>query len=159
MFSKNILKIMLHDIESGIVPVNLNNLDFFKILVTNSLRMGHDNNNIEIASITPGLWMGQFLDKNYDKITYVSKNTNFHILKFESGEIYSKSYATTNLDLNSDEELDNFMNSGKWKKLVLFSICKYIDLKTMKTSYKLRYADITEKYEVIDNKINNILEK
>jgi hypothetical protein len=45
----------------------------------------------------------------------------------------------------------------KFKKLVMFSITKFVDLETMTSKYTVRLADITEKYEERDNIINEIL--
>lgn len=142
-----------------IYPISEYNLEGLKILFDTSMRMGGGGNiNVEVATVSPSLWMGDFLDKHWDKISYVTTTPNFSIIKIRSNEMVSCSYRTDTISFDSDEELDTFFNDGKWKKFVLFSINKYVDLRTLKSSYIVRYADITEKFEIRDNKINSILD-
>ena len=61
------------------------------------------------------------------------------------------------LDLRNQQAVNDFFEKGRWKTFVLFSIIKYVDLVNLSTSYRVRYADITEKYEERDNKIEEIL--
>ena len=61
------------------------------------------------------------------------------------------------IEFKSDDELDNFFNEKKFRKLVMFSITKSVDLETMNSRYTVRLADITEKYEERDMKIEEIL--
>jgi len=82
---------------------------------------------------------------------------SFNILKVENNQIISKNYNCLTKEFESDELINEFFEKGRWKTFVLFSIIKYVDLVNLSTSYRVRYADITEKYEERDNKIEEIL--
>lgn len=139
-------------------PVSESNLEGIKILIDTSMRMGiNDNNNVTIATISPSLWMGDVLDKHWQKISYVCSMPVFEIIKIEGSNIVAKSYRVGEVIFKTDEEMDTFFNMGIWKKFVIFSMVKYADLVNMTTYYKVRYADITEKFEERDAKITEIL--
>jgi hypothetical protein len=55
-----------------VYPIGENNLEGIKVLIDNCYRMGSDNNNVRMATIDPSLWLGQFLDKHWSKISYVT---------------------------------------------------------------------------------------
>lgn len=142
----------------SVYPISEYNLEGVKILIDNCLRMGkEDNNNVIMATVDPSLWLPEFLDKHWNKISYVSNNPSFGITKVEGGRIILKNYRVDSIKFDTDEEIDEFFNKGKWKKFVLFSIVKHANLSIMKTHYSIRYSDITEKFEERDNKINEIL--
>jgi hypothetical protein len=142
----------------SIYPISEYNLEAIKYLIENCSRSNQENINVRIATIDTSLWLGDFLDKYWNKISYVCTLPSFDVLKVEGNKIVTKTYRVGSKDFHSDAELDSFFNEGKWKKFVIYTITKYADLSTMKTFYNIRYADITEKYEVRDNKINSILE-
>jgi len=141
----------------SVYPVGENNLEGVKILIDSCFRMGGDNNNVRMATVDPTLWLGKVLDKHWNRISYVTGVPSFNIIKVEDNKIVSKQYNTITNEFDSGELLDDFFEKGRWKTFVLFSITKYVDLLTLTTSYRVRYADITEKYEERDNKINEIL--
>jgi hypothetical protein len=141
----------------NIYPISEYNLEGIKILYDNSIRMGHDNINVEMASISPTLWMGDLLDKHWTKISFVCSTPVFEVMKIEGGNFVSKNYTTEPFECNTEDELDEFFTKGKYKKLVIFSISKNANLSTMNTYYKIRYADITEKFEERDSKLTEIL--
>jgi len=146
------------DIKSiSVYPIGENNLEGIKILIDNCFRMGSDNSNVRMATVDPSLWLGQFLDKHWNKISYVTSMPSFNILKVENNQIVSKNYNCLTKEFESDELINEFFEKGRWKTFVLFSIIKYVDLVNLNTSYHVRYADITEKYEERDNKIEEIL--
>ena len=144
----------------SIYPISDYNLEGLKILLDNCIRMGSENNsNVEIATVNPSLWLGQFLDKHWNKISYVSTLPSFDVLKVDNNEISKKTYKCDSISLSSDEDVDDFFNKNKFKKLVLFSITKTVNLITLKSFYNIKYSDITEKYEERDIKIDSILDK
>jgi hypothetical protein len=117
-----------------------------------------NNNNVTVATVNPTIWLGDFLDKHWENISYVTTIPKFNILRVEDGKIVSNIYSTITVDFKSDEEVSDFLSKGRWKKFVLFSIVKYANLENLSFNYRIRYADITEKYEERDGKINAILE-
>lgn len=142
----------------SLYPISEYNLEAIKYLIENCSRANQDNKNVRIATIDTSLWLGDFLDKHWDKISYVCTMPRFDVLKVEGNKIMTKTYDVGSDKFDTEEELEKFFNEGQWKKFVIYNITKYADLSTMKTYYNIRYADITEKYEMRDNKINSILE-
>jgi hypothetical protein len=141
----------------SVYPIGENNLEGIKILIDNCFRMGSDNSNVRMATIDPSLWLGQFLDKHWNRISYVTSLPSFNIMKVEDNKIVSKNYNCLTKEFESDDLINDFFEKGRWKTFVIFSIIKHVDLVTLSSSYRVRYADITEKYEERDNKIEEIL--
>ena len=140
-----------------VYPIGENNLEGIKVLIDNCFRMGNDNINVRMATVDPSLWLGQFLDKHWTKISYVTSIPSFNIMKVEENKIISKNYNCISKEFESDELINDFFEKGRWKTFVMFSIIKSVDLLTLSSSYRIRYADITEKYEERDNKLEEIL--
>lgn len=143
--------------DISVYPIGENNLEGIKILIDNCFRMGNDNNNVRMATINPSLWLGQFLDNHWNKISYVSSLPSFNIMKVVNNKIVSKQYNTETKEFESDGLINDFFEKGRWKTFVIFSIIKHVDLVNLSSSYRVRYADITEKYEERDNKLEEIL--
>lgn len=141
----------------SVYPIGENNLEGIKILIDNCFRMGSDNNNVRMATVDPSLWLGQFLDKHWTRISYVTSLPSFNIMKVEDNQIVSKNYNCSTKEFESENLINEFFEKSRWKTFVLFSIIKYVDLVNLSTSYRVRYADITEKYEERDNKLEEIL--
>lgn len=141
----------------SIYPFSEYNMEGLKLLLDNSKRMGHENNNVRVATVDPTLWLGTFLDKHWQKISFISTLISFSIFKIEGSNLVSKAYRVSNFEFKNDDELDSFFNEKKFRKLVMFSITKFVDLETMTSKYTVRLADITEKYEERDMKIEEIL--
>jgi len=159
---KSITKNKVKSDASNVVlyPISEYNLEGIKILIGNCLYWGTmNNNNVSIASIDPSIWLGDFLDNHWSKISWVSTSQSFSITKFNSSNtgILEKTYKSASITLNSEEEINEFF-SQKWKKLVLYSLNKYANLSKMTTFYIIVYADITEKYEERDYFIDKILD-
>jgi hypothetical protein len=162
-------KLLKHNIWSSSDPVSLDpktisvypfseyNMEGLKLLLDNCKRMGSENTNVRVATVDPTLWLGPFLDKHWQKISFISTLVSFNIFKLEGNNLVSKAYRCSNFEFKSDDELDNFFNEKKFRKLVMFSITKSVDLETMNSRYTVRLADITEKYEERDMKIEEIL--
>lgn len=110
------------------------------------------------ATFDLSLWMNDFLIKHIDKISYVTTTPSFSIQSLEDGKLTEKVVPVKSKTFNSDEELDDFFESQIGKKLVVYTIGKFIDLSNMAISYELRYADITLKDEEREIKLNKILQ-
>lgn len=142
----------------SVYPISIDNLEGIKILIDNCMRMGSENNNnVTIATLSPTIWLGEFLDKYWQNISYVTTQPKFDMFKIEDNKIISKSYSVLTSEFSSDDEVNRFFMEGRWKKFVLFSIIKYANLEDLSTSYRIRFADITEKYEERENKLQEIL--
>lgn len=140
-----------------VYPIGENNLEGVKVLIDNCYRMGSENNNVRMATVDPSIWLGQFLDKHWSKISYVTSMIAFNIMKVEGNQIVTKNYNCLTKEFVTDDEINDFFEKGRWKTFVMFSIIKSVDLVTLSSTYKIKYADITEKYEERDNKIKEIL--
>ena len=140
-----------------VYPIGENNLEGIKVLIDNCFRMGNDNSNVRVATVDPSLWLGQFLDKHWTKISYVTSVPTFNIMKVEDNQLISKNYNCVMKEFESDELINEFFEKGRWKTFVIFSIIKHVELVTLSSTYRVRYADMTEKYEDRDNKIKEIL--
>ena len=141
----------------SVYPFSEYNMEGLKLLLDNCKRMGHENTNVRVATVDPTLWLGGFLDRHWQKISFISTLVSFNIFKLEGNNLVTKAYRASNFEFNIDDELDNFFNEKKFRKLVMFSITKSVDLETMNSRYTVRLADITEKYEERDMKIEEIL--
>jgi hypothetical protein len=109
------------------------------------------------ATFDLSLWMNDFLIKHVDKISYVTTTPNFSIQSLENGFLAEKVVSVESKTFNSDKELDEFFENQIGKKIVLYTIGKFINLSNMAISYELRYADITLKSEQREIKLNKIL--
>ena len=160
MFSDfvNEIKVVNSKREISVYPISEYNLEAIKYLVENSEMCNNTpNTNVNLATFNTSLWLGEFLDKYWDKMSYVSKLPIFNIMKVEGNKIITRTYETRSDTFNDEKELDKFFEEGKWKKFVIYTVAKFADLSKMTSFYVVRYADITEKYEVRDNKISSIL--
>lgn len=83
---------------------------------------------------------------------------NFSILRMTTDDLIYNTYHCDSIRLNSEDELSDFFMKNEWNSLVIYGIVKIADLRTMSAWYNIRYADVTEKYEKRDNKLNKILE-
>lgn len=140
-----------------IYPINDVNLEGIKILLDNCKQFNTQNNNVRVATVDPTLWIGEFLDKHYQKISFVSQSISFEIHQVINGMIVNKSYRHDYLDFNSEIELDEYMESIKWKTVVVHSILKEVNLDKLTTKFKLRICEIGGKGEERDKKIKEIL--
>jgi len=139
--------------KSHLIPFNNHSLDAVIQLITNCRDLGI---GVQYATFDISLWLNDFLTENYNKIRYVSATPRFSIDTIENKLPHSKIIDCEPIEFESDEELKNFFEQGR--TLVVYTIGKYIDLKTLKVFYIMRYADITEKDEEREIKINKILQ-
>jgi len=151
------IKNMSSKSELSIYPISEYNLEAIKFLVDNCEMCNSSNTNVNLASFHTSIWLVDFLDRYWDKISYVTKLPVFNIMKIEGSKIITKTYETISDTFDNEEELDKFFEDGRWKKFVIYTVSKFADLSKMSSFYVVRYADITEKYEVRDNKIDSIL--
>lgn len=141
--------------KSSLVPIDNYCLDGLVGFVENSRLLGMP---ISYAKFDLSLWMNDFLIKHVDKISYATMTPSFSIQSLEDGKLTEKVVAVKSITFNSDKELDEFFENQIGKKLVVYTIGKFIDLRNLVISYELRYADITLKSEQREIKLNKILQ-
>lgn len=141
----------------SLYPISEFNLEGVKILFNNCKNVGTDNSNVRIATVDPALWLGDFLDKYWKKISYVSSAIKFTVYQIEGNSIVNKEFSIITKEFKSEEELDDIFKDGQYKSLVLFSVMKIVNLIDLTYLYRVRYSDITQKYEIRDKKINDLI--
>jgi hypothetical protein len=136
-----------------------NEVFFLKVLYDNCLRMGGLNNlNVTMASVHPSIWFSDFYVKCGDCIKMVCKNANFEIIQVVDDKIQVKTHSTESIQFYSDAELYNFFENFRgYKSLALFSITKLLELKNFKTTWVVRYKDLTSVQEMRNAKIADII--
>jgi hypothetical protein len=141
--------------KGSLVPIDNYCLEGLVAFVENSRLLGGTGIT---AKFDLSLWMNDFLIKHVDKISYTTITPSFSIQSLEDGRLTEKVIAVKSITFNSDAELDDFFENQIGKKLVVYTIGKFIDLSNMAISYELRYADITLKSEQREIKLNKILQ-
>ena len=143
--------------KSHLIPVNNHSLDAVIQLITNCRDLGIGI-GVQYATFDISLWLNNFLLNNYSRIKYVTALPRFTLEYIENDRPHSKIIDCDPITFNSDDELQKFFDDNDGKTLVIYVIGKYIDLKTLQVSYRMRYADITDKDVERDFKINKILQ-
>lgn len=130
-----------------------------KLLYDNCVRMGSESNtNVTIATAHPDLWFGEYFDFFRTKIKMVVKSPVFQLTKVEGNQLVSTNYSCEILEFESDEELKKFFEDmTEYGSIAVFSLVKYVDIKSFSISWRLRYKDISTKEEIRDKKISTIL--
>ena len=141
--------------KNSLVPIDNYCLEGLVSFIENSRLLGGTGIT---AKFDLSLWMNDFLIKHVDKISYATITPSFSIQSLEDGRLTEKVIAVKSITFNSDTELDYFFESQIGKKLVVYTLGKFIDLSNMTISYELRYADITLKSEEREIKLNKILQ-
>lgn len=141
--------------KSHLIPVSNHSLDAVMQLINNCKDLGI---GIQYATFDISLWLNDFLVNNYSKIKYITVSPRFTLEYIENKQPHSKIIDCKTIQFNSDDELQQFFDDNDGKTLVIYIIGKYIDLNTLKVFYRIRYADITEKNEEREIKINKILQ-
>lgn len=136
-------------------------IDFtaLKILYDNCLRVGSSgNSNLTIATVHPSLWFGEIFEHIQKAVKLVSKLPTFKLMMIENDQVSQTEYFTETRRFESDEELRYFLiEDCKYKSLALFSICKYLDMKTLLMTWVLRCVDVSTKDSIRDKKLDSII--
>jgi len=135
-----------------------------KLFYDNCIRMGtSDNSNITVATIHPVIWFNDFLSLFQEKIRIVSRASSFELFRIENDtagekQIIATHYICGSITFNSDSELTAFFEEkSTFGALVVFALCKYLDITTLKYHWVLRYIDASTKDEIRDRKIDSLI--
>lgn len=144
------------------IQVHFNSeLDFSAMMLfyENCIRMGCDNNqNIQIATIHPDIWFGDHFELLSSKIKMVVKSPLFQLTRIENGQLVCQRYSSDQISFSSDQDLiDFFEQMSEFGSLAVFSLVKYLDVRTLQSYWNLRYKDISTKEEIRDKKISSII--
>ena len=155
------IDVKIFDSKEDISVYVNDDIDFtaLKVLYDNCIRIGSsDNSNITVATVHPSLWFGDLFEYIQKSVKIVPKGPAFQLMKIENNQLvsYNKNVETKNF--YSDIELKKFFEEDcKYKSLALFSICKYLDMTNLSTTWTIRCVDITTKQEVRDRKLDSII--
>ena len=146
--------------EDVSVYVN-DDIDFtaLKILYDNCIRVGSsDNSNIVVATVHPSLWFGELFEYIQKSVKVVPKGPTFQLMKIENNQLVAYNHAVETIQFYSDVELKKFFEEEcKYKSLALFSICKYLDMTNLSTTWRIRCVNVITKEEVRDRKLDSII--
>lgn len=146
--------------EDVSVYVN-DDIDFtsLKILYDNCIRVGSsDNSNIVVATVHPSLWFGELFEYIQKSVKVVPKGPAFQLMKIENNQLVAYNHVVETIEFYSDVELKKFFEEEcKYKSLALFSICKYLDMTNLSTTWRIRCVNVITKEEVRDRKLDSII--
>jgi hypothetical protein len=112
-----------------------------KILYDNCMRMGSgDNSNVEMATVHPDIWFGEYFDFFRKKVKMVVKGPLFQLVQVEGNKL--------------EEFLENQTEYGS---IAIFCLVKWLNVKTLAVTWNLKYKDISTKEEIRNKKISTIL--
>ncbi len=127
-------------------------------LFENSCRMGNDsNNNVNLATVDPSLWMDDISNIILDNVGYITKNSTFNITSYIDGKLVCKSYSCESLEFSDLDSLKEFIKDrGTFSVLTIHSIVKYVFLNTLTVCWRIRCKEITDIQSIRNNKIDYI---
>lgn len=145
--------------DKSCIHIN-DNVDFwsFKVLYDNCLRMGDENKNVTYATFHPSLWFSDIFDDLKNATKLVTELPTFQLFKIENNTVIVTNYKVDTLRFSSDDELKKFLTQDcKYKSLALFSIVKYLDMKSLSITWSVRCCDVTTIQDIRDKKIDEII--
>jgi hypothetical protein len=129
-----------------------------RVLYENCIRMGVDNSNVQIATVHPNAWFGDFFHLFRKTIKLVPKNPVFQLLMVESNHLVEKALTCNFREFKSDQELVNFFEQEyEYGSIAVFSLVKAVNLVTFEVNWRLRFIDLTTAQEVRSKKLDKIL--
>ena len=126
------------------------------ILHENCHRMGNENNNnVMLATVTPGVWFDDLVPTILSNVSFITKVPGFQTISLNGEDLVFQSYTCDLDEFQSLELLKNFLiQKGRLSILVLYSVIQYVDLKTLKSSWFIRYKEIIDPQTIRDKKID-----
>lgn len=152
----------LKDLNSSILHINRHDISSLSLFITNSERMGDStytptsNNNVEIATMNPNLYIYDIIEYIIDYVDYITKSPAFSLTTYENSEFRQMNYnCEFSRQLDTIEDVKDFLKEkGEFNLLILFSIVKYVDLVNLKPYFKISYKSIEDKIISRDKKLN-----
>ena len=157
-FNVNVLS-QINDSEIDVFIYSDVDISALKVLYSNCIRIGNiDNSNIHVATIHPDLWFGNLYSLFSHCLSVVPRRPSYDLTFFEEDQIIKLTLVSEVIEFESDKELEYFFKETcKFKNISLFSICKFIDLSTLKSRWSIRYNDITNISTLRNNKIDSLI--
>lgn len=126
------------------------------VLFENCHRMGNEsNNNVMMATVTPEVWFDDLVPTILSNVSFVTKLPSFQTISTEGKDLISAAYTVDSSEFSSINSLKDFLHEkGQLSILVLYTIIQYVDLKTLKPSWVIRYKEIIDPQTIRDKKID-----
>lgn len=126
------------------------------ILYENCHRIGNENNNnVMLATVTPEAWFDDLVTTIISNVSFVTKFPSFQTISLNGKDLVSQSYNCDKAEFQSLELLKAFLiEKGRLSVLILYSVIQYVDLKTLKPSWFIRYKEIIDTQTIRDKKID-----
>jgi hypothetical protein len=124
------------------------------ILHENCHRMGNENNNnVMLATVTPEVWFDDLVPTILN-VSFVTKFPSFQTISLNGKDLVTQTYACDAAEFQSLDSLKDFLvEKGRLSVLILYSVIQYVDLKTLKPSWFIRYKEIIDPQTIRDKKI------
>lgn len=120
--------------------------------------MGEINkSNVTVASVDPSLWFDQIFDLLHNSIKIIVDRPHFILVSRINGKIFSTSFECKNLQFDTDDDLKKFFEV-KFRNLAVMSICKFVNLQTLKSYWLVRACDAISKEIKRELKIDSMIE-
>lgn len=142
--------------HTTIFKVNSIDLSAIFILYDNCYRMGNESNsNVTMATVTPEVWFDDLVTIILSNVSFVTKLPNYETISLDNMILVSTVHSCESLNFESIESLKDFIiEKGSLSILTLYSIVQYINLRTLKPSWMIRFNQIIDPQAVRDKKID-----
>ena len=126
------------------------------ILYENCQRMGNENNNnVMLATVTPEVWFDDLVPTILDNVSFITKLPTFQTFSLSDKDLLVQNYSCDKAEFQSIESLKDFLiEKGRLSVFILYTIIQYVDLKTLKPSWTIRYKEIIDPQTIRDKKID-----
>lgn len=126
------------------------------VLYDNCQRMGNENNNnVMLATVTPEVWFDDLVPTILSNVSFVTKVPGFQTVSFNGKDLVAQTYTCDKSEFQSLDSLKDFLvEKGRLSVFILYSIIQYVDLKTLKPSWFIRYKEIIDPQTIRDKKID-----
>ena len=126
------------------------------VLYDNCQRMGNENNNnVMLATVTPEFWFDDLVPTILDNVSFITKLPGFQTVSLNGKDLVSQNWTCDKSEFQSIDSLQDFLvEKGRLSVFILYSIIQYVDLKTLKPSWFIRYKEIIDPQTIRDKKID-----
>jgi hypothetical protein len=94
------------------------------------------------------------LSSEINNVSFVTKFPSFQTISLNGKDLVTQTYACDAAEFQSLDSLKDFLvEKGRLSVLILYSVIQYVDLKTLKPSWFIRYKEIIDPQTIRDKKI------
>ena len=150
---KNDFETALHRVE------NEGSLKWLEELANNCANAGIGNSNVEIATRSPAKWLPDLIPDIIENVDYVTISPIFELKSIENGQVCVRSVKVSGGEIFFDtiQDVKDFLKSKKYKMIALYTIANHVDLKAMKSYFRIRHAEWEDVRSQRNKKIDEIM--